>query len=224
MGWTTSNAELRTFLHDGATDKIAKRKPVFGPQDGTNKVFETFEIRRVTDFSTITPGGTTGVGVFVNGVIAKVDTDDLVVGEFALHTAPVQTPTADSLVASYYYQWFLDTELDVFLENASRWLGQANDITQTPIGLQTAALNFAAAEALRKVAERWSERWSQIYNLEDNPSDMNKGPVDNWMKLAAAYEKSAKEQRAGFYTRQDQPLAPNFSISPGRIPAVTPKR
>ena len=54
MQWSTSVADLRAWLNDGPTDKLVSRKRCLGRIDGSNKIFKTFEFRRVTDFTTAT--------------------------------------------------------------------------------------------------------------------------------------------------------------------------
>ena len=113
--WTTALQDLRNHLSDGATDRYHFRKRCFGEIDGTNTRFKTFEFRRVTDF-------TQEEGVYINGVLqpaSGVSSDSLIPGEFILQTAPSDGSIVE---ASYYTQWFLDSELEDFLKQSSRWL------------------------------------------------------------------------------------------------------
>ena len=113
MTWTTARSELRTLLSDNTNDKPRNRKPILDKQDGVNQTFTTFETRRITDFTLATTGFE---GVFVNGSRATVTADDLIAGQFTLAVAPADTDTVE---ASYYLQWFLDSELDTFLKSAA---------------------------------------------------------------------------------------------------------
>jgi hypothetical protein len=215
MSWTTSTTELRTLLSDGATDKLRYRKRVFGMQDGTNKVFQTFEFRRLTNFTTATAPS----GVYVNGVIQTVDTDFTEVGEFKLHTAPANTDTVE---ATYYNQWFLDAELDQFCSNGGNWLG-FSDKTVTPVGLQPSLIRYAAADAYEKLALRYAEHVSERFRLEDAPDPKLRTPVVQYMDMAKNYREEATKQRDQYYTRQGQSLQPLFNTVTGTVKNQTPR-
>jgi len=79
--WTTAKLELRNLIADNSSDKLRYKKRVIGIVNGTNKVFKTFERRRITDFT----DGTLSqqLGVFVDGVKQTVVTDSPVIGEFS---------------------------------------------------------------------------------------------------------------------------------------------
>lgn len=222
MPWTTSVSDLRAVISDGPTDHPADRKRCFGIINGSNTIFKTFEVRRLTNFE----NSSYPFGVFVGptqlGELSKVATDTNVLGEFILKSAPSGSNTV--VEATYYYQWFLDSELQVFLKSAAQWLGGI-DYVQIAPGLQPAALNYAGHLAYKKLASRWSERMSQVYLLQDAPAiNATKTAVDEWIKLAAQFLKDAHTERAGFYTRQDQSLAPLFGTVSGRIREITPPR
>lgn len=217
MLWTTSIVDLRNLLSDGDTDKHRYRKRVFGRLDGVNKTFKTFETRRVTNFTTsVSP-----LGVFVDGTIQVITADDVMVGEFTVTTAPVD---GSAIEASYYYRWFTDAEIGIFLKNATQFLGLGADHTLVSDGLQPSALHFAAQEAYQKIALRWAERWSEMYLLEDAPAEGGKDVVDSYRSLAMDMQKKAVMLRDNFYTRQGQNLAPSFSTIRGNIKEVTPRR
>src|SRR4051812_40061779 len=104
MSWSTAVSDLRRKLADNTTDKLSWRKTVFGQLDGTNHSFKTYERRRVTDFSTIIPSDDPGpVGVYVDNIKVQVTSDDVVVGQFVLETAP---NNGSRIEATYYNQWF----------------------------------------------------------------------------------------------------------------------
>ena len=120
--WATTAAaisDLRTLLSDNVTDKLAEKKLVFGKINGVNQLFKTFERRRITDFSQA-PDSPSPEGVYLNDVLVSsggIISDDLVSGSFTIAVAP---DDGDELRATYYYRWFLDTDLDMFLKNACR--------------------------------------------------------------------------------------------------------
>lgn len=218
MSWTTALADLRSQLADNTQNRLAHRKKVFGDLDGTNTVFKTFEPRLISDFTAPVPPA----GVYLGGVLQTVVSHDLVSGEFELASAP--TDNGQALLATYYYQWFLDTELTQFLTNAANYLLTQPDFTQMPNGLIPAALQAASGDAMRFLALRWAERASTTFLLEDAPKKESLGIADTYAKQAKLYADGAEKLRNSFYTKNGQALAANFGSSWGRVSNVTPRR
>jgi hypothetical protein len=222
MSWTTAVTDLRTLLSDGAKDRYAYRKKCFGSVDGTNAMFKTLEFRRVSDFTDA--NSASPLGVYVSGVrvaTADVSSDDIASGEFTLALPP--TPD-QSVEATYYYRWFIDTELETFLTAASEWLGLSTDYAQIPEGLRPSAKYYAAQEAMHKMAARWVERLSEQYLVEDAPDHKNMGVAGTYRQLAEDYKKKSVELRDQYYTRQGQSLAPLYGNNFGSVREVTPRR
>lgn len=216
--WTSSNADLRALLSDQGNDRHAYRKRVFGKINGTNTTFKTFETRRVGTLV----GAVAPLGAYVDGSLVAVASDTPVVGEFVLAAAPLDGSVVE---ATYYYQWFLDVELSVFLKNAAQWIGVGDDVTKVEDGLQPAALHFAAQEAYHKIAVRWAERWSEMYLLEDRPSESNNDSiVDTYRNLSKDFRMKAEALRSGFYGRNDQSNAPLFASIRGNVKDLMPRR
>jgi hypothetical protein len=225
MAWTdgpTAILALRTLIKDNANDKYCAQKKVIGVIDGTNTQFKTFENRRVTDFTTaVAP-----LGVFINGAYVAAASDDLAsanIGSFTLTTAPTQTGR-QVVTASYYYQWFLDPEIDQFLQNAATWLGFSTTYATIPDGLNAAALRFSAQEAYEAVAMKYSTRMAEIYKLEDAPSEDILKSVEAFQAMSDSYLAKAETMRDDFYTRQGQALAPNYAFALGRVRDPVPRR
>jgi hypothetical protein len=221
MIWATSAQAilaLRSVIFDGPTDKLCSNKSLVGVQDGVNTIFKTFEYRRVTNF-TLSPGFPQGV--YDNGVLQTVTTDDPASGAFQVSVAP---GPRDTFNATYYYQWFLDSDLDGFLQNASVWLGFNTTYINTPDGLTPALADYAAREAYRSAAMKYSLRMSSIYKTEDAPTEDIINSVNMWKEMAQDFEDSAAKQRDDYYTRQGQSLAPNFAFQLGRVTDPTPRR
>lgn len=211
MSWATSTTDLRTLLSDGATDRHRFRKRVFGECNGTNTKFKTFEFRRVTDFTT----ATAPFGVYKNGVLVSVASDFPDSGDFVLTTAPVD---GDVIEASYYVQWFKDAELNSFLGEASGWLGLGvAAVANIPDGLIPAALKYAASQAYLKMAMRWREHKSEEFRLEDAPDPKRPTMTDEFIKMAEAFKKEARQLRDDFYTRQGQSLSPLHATVTGNV-------
>lgn len=217
MSWTTANVDIRRILSDGPKDKLRHRKRVFGKIDGTNTKFKTLEFRRLTTLV----GAVAPEGAYVDGVLAAVTSDDFSnTGEFTLTTAPVDGEVVE---ATYFIQWFLDTEIDGFAQDAANWLGfgLAVDI---PPGLRPAAIHYAAQEAYLKLAVRWAEELSETYRLEDAPSDGAFEVVDKYRQIAMDMHKKSMALRDDYYTRSGKTKQPSFGIIAGAVKDPMPKR
>lgn len=220
MSWLTAVSDLRNLLSDGPTDRYNSRKRCFGEVNGTNLMFRTFEFRRITDFTT----AAFPQGVYVNGTIVPATglaSDYPSTGEFLFITsgAPVD---GDVVEASYYSQWFLDSELTEFLSTASNWLQSTTDFTVTPNGLWPSALKYAASEAYLKMAIRWRTFLSEMYRVEDEPKKPGTGPADQYVKMAEVFRKEATQSRDEFFTRQGRALQPLFGSVLGNIKPMPP--
>ena len=214
MSWGTSNPELRSLLNDGPTDKPRFRKTCLGILNGVNTSFKTFEPRRITDLTTATGS----FGVFVNSAPVTVTADEMEFGQFTLAAAPDNT---DTLEASYYVQWFTDSELDSFLLTGAQWLGQIT-VVNVQEGLRPAALKYACAEAYQKLAVRWSQLESVQYKMAD--SDPKNSPINEYKSLADMFRKDATKSRDEFYERQGRSLQPLYGSVIGRFRRTTPNR
>lgn len=227
MAWSTTAAAilaLRSLIHDGPQDKRALQKKVIGAVDGTNTIFTTFEYRRLTTF---TATNAFPLGLYKNGVLqaaAFCSNDDTASGAFQLAAAPSQT-SRDVIAASYFYQWFLDSDLDGFLQNASTWLGfAAATYNANPDGLNAATLRFAAQEAYLALSATYSTRMSEVFKLEDSPSEDILKSVQAFKDMASSYMKEATQLRDDYYTRQGQSKAPLFNLCNGSIRDPQPRR
>ncbi len=225
MGWLTTSAawtSLRSILKDNPKDKICSTKAVLGEVNGQNLIFKTFEYRRLTDFTD--NGLAFPEGLYLNGnrlSSTAVTADDTDSGAFQMVSA---LDDRDSLRATYYYHWFTDSELDSFLINASNWLGLGPTYINVPDGLTASLLRFAAQEAYLAAAAKYSVRMSEVYKLEDAPSEEILKALEAFREMAKEFMESAKDLRDDYYERQGQPLAPNFGFSLGSVVDPTPRR
>lgn len=224
MAWTLITdaiSDLRTLLSDGPTDKLCYRKRVIGDVNGTNLRFKSFEFRRVTNFKTDTD---LSLGIFVAGVrldpATQITSDSPAVGEAVIVTAPTNNQRVEM---SYYSQWFLDAELTVFLKNAAQWIGNGENPLTIPVGLQPAALYYAAQEAYHKLALRWAQRMAEVYKMEDAPTGEN-APINPYRGLAKDAKEKSETLRKNYYARNDQAAAPLFGFALGTVQEVVPKR
>lgn len=215
MTWTTAEENLRSLLSDGPTDKLQWRKNLLGNPDGENLNFKTFENRRTADLfdETLAPDPQ---GVFVSGVRITGGTDYPDIGQIILSVAPEAT---ESIEATYYSQWFIDSELSEFLQTAINWLGTGT-VLNTQEGLRPAALKYAAAEAYQKLALRWAQNFSDVYKMQDQ--DPEQRPIQNYMDLSKALRDDATATRDEFYKRQGRALQPLSATVIGKVSGVAP--
>jgi len=216
--WTSALTDLRIDLSDGDTDKYRARKDIVGSPDGNNVTFRTLEKRRITDF---TAPATSSEGVYVNGALVSVTSDDLVSGEFVLGTAPNE---GDRIQASYYMRFFDDSELTSFLVSASEWLGLGATFANVAEGLQPAAREYAAFKAFQKLAGKSQENMSEMYRMEDSPNPNRKSPMEQYMSIANSKYKMAVSMRDDFYKRGGRREAPSSSNLYGTFDQVTPNK
>lgn len=213
--WSNAIEDLRALLSDGPTDRYNFRKRCFGELNGTNTRFKTFDFRRITDFTT---SAASAGQVFLNGVpvpATGIAADFILTGEFQLVTPPVD---GDILEASYFQQWFIDSELDSFLQTGSRWLFSSGDyVNITPDGLIPAVLKYAASEAYLKMSIRWRTYLSDGFKVEDVPKEAGKAPADPYIGMAKTFRDEALALRDEFYKRQGQALQPLFATISGRV-------
>ncbi len=215
MSWTTARDDLRGLLSDGPTDKNRYLKAVMDAPNGTRTSFRTFENRRLTNF---TDSGIAPLGVYVNGAPVTVASDNPSFGVFTLSAAPAVN---DSIEASYYVQWFTDSEIDQFLATTVRWLGFTNSLS-IPDGLRAATLDYAASKAYQKLSVQWAQNYSDTYKMQDQ--DPEHSPVNPYAKLSADFAKSATTARNEYYTRQGRAKQPLFGAALGNVVDVVPRR
>lgn len=218
MSWTDSVLDLRNLISDGPTDKFSYRKQVVGDADGVNISFKTSESKRITNFSqTLTPPQ----GIYVNGALVTVTTDYPTEGEFVLALAPAN---GSRIEATYYSQWFDDTQIGRFLTSAVQWCMSISDITAVPDGLQPATLHYAASEAYKTLSLLFVRSLSSTYKFEDDKSD-GVNPVAKTYANSAKTELALAEAiREQYFKRNDQYMAPYSRSLQGRVPSVQPKK
>jgi hypothetical protein len=225
MDWLTSDAiaQLRSILGDGPTDKWEFKTNVFPTPDGVTTRFFVGQTR-VVDAS---------LQVYLAGVETSVSgTPTYATGEFDLATAP---GADDELQASFYYQWFLDSELAVFLDDAAQMLSLYDSATSgfvtlldtsassvsIAIGVRPSLLQFAAHNAyMRKAAETADSLQAGApagYSIDTNKRH------PNWAGLAKMAIEQAK-MKLEMYT--DNPLNSKralISTVAYRLPTYQPK-
>jgi hypothetical protein len=214
--WQTAVSDVRILLSDGPTDKLRYRKKLLGEANGTNLVFKTFEARRVSAFV----GAVAPIGVYDNNTLQTVVSEDLESGEFTLSLPPQE---GDSINATYYVQWFDDSEIEQFLTTASEWIGMGDDWTSIPNNLWPAAKHYAAASAYQKLAIKFASNLAETFQLFDAPDQKRFDPIKAYQGMAESMFKLAFELRDDVYKdRQGQAKAPIARTMRGRFKDVPP--
>lgn len=217
--WASAVSDVRKILSDGPTDKISFEKKVIGIQNSLNLKFKTFEARRVSSF--VTPTGV--AGVFNNGAIQTVATEDLESGQFILAASP--PANGDTFRATYYYQWFDDVELIEFLTDASEWIMSSPDYLSIPESLRPAAKEYAAHKAYQKLVSKMAVNLAETYQLYDAPDQKRFDPIAAYMKISESKYKIALQLRNDVYDgRKGQALAPLSRSLAGSVRDVPPNR
>ena len=220
MSWTTSTEDLRKLLADESNQKLAWRKVVFGDVDGVNKTFKTFEYRRITDFSSSDTAAP--LGVFVNGVQIPVATDYPDVGEFVVSQAS-DVAEGVTIGATYYVQWFLDSELDTYILNGIHQVSM-DQVENVPFALRNAVLQYAAGDSYSNLALRYTRVMGDHYRVNDLPREYAQEMAERYRTLAKEAYELAQKLRDDYYTRQGQSLQPLFATVLGAAPNPQPKR
>lgn len=205
-------ASLRRFTNDGPTDRPIKDKAVVGPIDGVNTKFMTYDDRVVVGSLVVT----------VDNVAVTVTLDDPIRGDFTLSAAPVVNSTVK---AHYYFQYFLDIDLNESVQLAAGDLVESDDITLVEPGLKSAALSFGKSYAFGKQAIRWAERMSERFLLEEAPLDSNPQHRANlFQQISKDAMTAAIALRTSFYERHGRRGVAAFAITKPHIPVIGPRR
>jgi len=207
----TAISDLRTFLSDGPTDRPVKQKKLVGECDGTNTEFFAWEER-------VVPGSLV-VNVDFTPVAATLT--DPVMGLITLASPPAGGSTVR---ARYYYQYFLDAELQLALMDAATQIQGSDDVTTIESAMKIVVLNFGGYFGYKKQAIRWAQRMSDKWILKESPEEGDNLSKSNLFdKLARTFMDEARILRDDFYKRQSRQLAPAAAMMKPRIPRVGPR-
>lgn len=203
MTWTGYIDELRRIVSDGPTDKRTVLKKCIGRSDGTNKQFITFEVRRLTTFN---PAPSFPLGVYVDGVSAAVAIDDPVSGIFELAVAPAANKSVE---ATYYSQWFTDSQITQFMTDAALFCRAGADANNIDVGLRHAALKYASSEAYQFLSLYWSRQTAEAFKLNDALEKDRFNLIKAYADMSKTFRQEAETIRDDYYSRagrQKQPL------------------
>lgn len=227
MSWADPLGDLRRLLNDSDVSNLVKQKRVFGTTSGQNRTFFTFDDRLVASGNQSVCArplrvwydqGYGAVEVAASGIIVQ----DQFRGEFLLTTS---LSGVMSVTAAYFYQQSTDDELNFALDQATKQVN-ATDRSQLADGLQLACLYFASSITHRKLAQRWQQRKSEQFMLEDEPARKEaEDRIAFHLQQAKECQDLARSHRKEFYDlRQDKGLQPAYALLRRTPPPWTPRR
>lgn len=227
MAWSDPTGDLRVFLSDGPYDNFIKQKKVLGETDGVNRTYYTFDDRILASGNQSVAGSPLRVfwgpqEIAASGILVT----DQVRGEFQMmFVASGGVRANEKLTSSYHYQQHLDSELNMYLQQGLNFCS-ATTAAQVPAELQAAVLAFAGYNAHTKLAQRWQQRKSEQFMLQDAPMRQEaEDRVRYHQEEAQRLYAQAREMRQDYYdTRNSRAFAPAYGLL-SRIPnPYTPKR
>lgn len=217
----TAVSELRVFLNDGPSDRPVKRKKLVGTVEGTNTQFFVFEERLV--MASALPGGVAIIISIDDTDLPnnKVQVSDPLMGEIDLVDPP---PSGSTVRGRYYYQYFLDSELQLALGYAIDEAAGLTDVIQVDNGFKMTVMNYAGYWAYEKQAMRWAQRMSQKFLLEEEPVQQEVLARSNMFRdIAKDLRAAGDSMRANVYKRKGRREAPAFGFYKPVIPRIAPR-
>jgi hypothetical protein len=229
MAWSTALSDLRTLLADTASHNLVKDRLVLGNTSlGTNRTFYTFDDRLLASgYQDVCgsplrvfwdAGSGSGVELAASGTLVT----DPIRGEFQTMFVP---SGQGRLTASYHFQQSLDTELNTFLQQAALQVS-AQTPNDVPNGMQMAAMQIAASMAHTALAQRWQQRKSEQFMLQDLPARQEAEELIKFHQAEATrLLNDGMAIRLAYYDgRQDRGKAPAFGILARTPQPYTPRR
>lgn len=173
--WDISSAvsSLRSLLGDNASDKYEFKADVYPTPNGVTTRFFVGQTRLASG----------SLEVYHNGILVPAVSGsaiDYAKGSFT-YEGSSDGPPKGLLQASFYYQWFTDDELVVFLTEASNMLLFESPSGDFSTGLRPTLLSWACYNAyMRKAAEfaETVEAAAAGYTFKRNQA------TPNWVSLA----------------------------------------
>lgn len=223
--YVTAITEIRQILADTKFNKRGTKKTLIGNADGTNTKFYSYDKRLFTD----------QIEVYVNNaLVSNWDLNDAVAGEFIFS----QAPDANAEIrASYYWQWWTDSELKNFLNKGAEQLGVAQQTVtsstpdtsylKTPVGLKTPVLKFACHLAWESLISYLIARKHSAEYLVEQDGNVDEGYSELIKSMQDQSKNALKDALAltdRYYKRQGRQFAPSFGIKNVNTKQYGPRR
>jgi len=228
MTWADPSGELRTFLSDTTNDNFVKEKRLIGTTDGVNRIFYTFEDRILASGNQSVMDPTLALRVFWQGsevAASGILVTDQIRGEFQLTFSPSGLGEFERLTGSYFFRQHLAAELTTFLTRSASQVGVAT-VADVALELQTPVTCFAASFAHTKLAQRWQQRKSEQFMLDDEPARQEaEARISFHQQEAERLYRMAREMRRDFYeTSNDRNFKPAYGLLKRTPQPYTPRR
>ena len=179
---------IRLSINDSASSNYAGPDNLEAQVDGLRKVFKLSNKNIVT-------GNPSTFYVVDNGTPVYADPTDPVNGLIVLATAP-----ALSFEYYYYFQKFIDSEIQQFLDTGLGKVGQTETtLTTIDQGLWDVVSHYASAEAFHSLMAKFAETFNTNVEGEDyTMSDIFKA----YKTLHDSHVKDGDEMREEYYKKQ----------------------
>lgn len=224
MSWVDPVGDLRRLLSDTDRDKQAKDKKIFGPVNGQNRTFYTFDDRLTT--SGIQSLSNRPLRLFVDGVeypASGINVTDAHRGEFILAMGPSLSGVRE-VRSHYWYQHHTESELNFFLTQAASQVS-VDSIESVPAGLQLPALYIAGSLSHDRLAARYTERKSAEFMAHEGTRGSMDDIITYHAQTAERMMKQALEMRKAYYDGMlGRGNRPAFRLLKRRTKSWTPNR
>jgi hypothetical protein len=210
--YTELLARLRNESDDTATGKPKFGDTPAGTRDGANTTFRLSYPNPITGSIYLTYGA----AVRANTGFAILDGPS----GYVQLTTPPDAGTTQPFFFDYFYQWFLDADLQKMIDGATEDLGGVAG-TDLDAGLYSAQVQFA-------LARFWKRRASTYAHLfATSGGGANASPESvtaQFLSLAKEATKEGVRLMTAFYTRHGKRNAPASGTITHNISPYTPKR
>lgn len=221
---STARQQVRRLVQDGQTsDATPVPYKMVRLEDLTDQVSTgqtTFQVR----FTGVPTEAYVTCYVIPGSLVAYVDgspaptspkTDVDRNGNFVLSAAPGQ-----QVQVSYGWQYFADSDIDDFVDQARQWLREYTDVTLVPDGLVPALVRHAASKALEALAAKVA---LPSVSAGEASADLSK-LASEWRAQATAWASEATSLRESYWARASEPRGPAFDTGSMALDPYQPQR
>jgi len=181
---------IRLSINDTVTSNYA------GPDDMEAQIDQIRNMFKLSNRNIVT-GNSSAFYIQDNGAPTIVDPSDPVNGLALMASAPQAT-----LQWYYYWQKFIDPEVQQFLDTGLGEIGMAeSNLVNIPEGLWTVVSHFASSEAFHTMMARMAETFTSAVEGESyDMSDIYKA----YKSLHDSHVKDGTEKREEYYKKQSR--------------------
>lgn len=210
--YTELIARLRNESDDTATGKPKMGDTPYGDRNGVNTVFRLSYPNPVTGSIYLTYGTT------IRSASGFTVLDGP--GGIIQMTAAPDSGATQPFYFDYYYQWFLDDDLQKMIDGATEDLGGVAG-TDLPAGLYSSQVQFALARFWKRRASRFAEFYA---TTGGGASASPESVTTQFLNLAKSATNEGIRLMNAYYTRHGGRQAPASGTITHVISPYTPKR